>query len=478
MDDQTKTLASQIVTPNHLSSGLDAYASVQAVLRSMVAQRSLPEIGLPDAVIQFYLDYLALLDSNNFLSHAGAGEREGRVINQLVARRNFGMTHGIGRSGDLVADQPKAAGSSLLYKLTNLMVTDLMRSVCGMKKIEKALVVPLATGMSLDLVFMALRASRPSSARYVIWSRIDQKTCFKCILSAGLVPHIVELSPDASDPCYLSTSVSSIRSAVELLGGADNILCVLSTTSCFAPRLPDDVLAIARLCHDTSVPHVINNAYGLQSPHICKRIEAAMTHGRVDAIVQSTDKNFLVPVGGAVIASPSRNVIKAVSEVYPGRASGAPIVDVFITLLGLGRAGYRTLCENRMALLQIFHDRVRAFAETVGETVHAHTSNDVSFYMTLDRLPSDDARLGLGGDLFRHGVSGPRVVVLDGKQKTVSGHTFTNYGAHYNGGGGADAHHRGYIAMACGIGMENAELETFVARLSVAYKNRMKGSKD
>ena len=30
-----------------------------------------------------------------------------------------------------------------------------------------------------------------------------------------------------------------------------------------------------------------------------------MTVGRVDAIVQSTDKNFLVPVGGAVVCGPN-----------------------------------------------------------------------------------------------------------------------------------------------------------------------------
>jgi len=37
------------------------------------------------------------------------------------------LSHGIGRSGDIAAVQPKAAGSSLLMKLTNCMVLDAIK---------------------------------------------------------------------------------------------------------------------------------------------------------------------------------------------------------------------------------------------------------------------------------------------------------------------------------------------------------------
>lgn len=43
-----------------------------------------------------------------------------------------------------------------------------------------------------------------------------------------------------------------------------SVLCVLTTTSCFAPRAADDVEAVARLCKQHHVAHVINNAYGVQ----------------------------------------------------------------------------------------------------------------------------------------------------------------------------------------------------------------------
>ena len=37
------------------------------------------------------------------------------------------LSHGIGRSGDIAAVQPKAAGSSLLMKLTNCMALDVIK---------------------------------------------------------------------------------------------------------------------------------------------------------------------------------------------------------------------------------------------------------------------------------------------------------------------------------------------------------------
>lgn len=47
------------------------------------------------------------MDSSNFKRAAGVGEREARVACPLVARRNMRLAHGIGRSGDIAAEQPK-----------------------------------------------------------------------------------------------------------------------------------------------------------------------------------------------------------------------------------------------------------------------------------------------------------------------------------------------------------------------------------
>lgn len=80
--------------------------------------------GLSDVAIEQLLYQLSNMDSNNFAQHIGAGEREGRVLSALVQRRHYYFTHGIGRSGDVTSDQPKAAGSSLMASLTNHLVKD------------------------------------------------------------------------------------------------------------------------------------------------------------------------------------------------------------------------------------------------------------------------------------------------------------------------------------------------------------------
>ena len=55
--------------------------------------------------------------------------------------------------------------------------------------------------------------------------------------------------------------------------------------------------------------------------------------GRVDAFIQSTDKNFLVPVGGAIVAGFDENFIDAVSKTYPGKVASKMIIKSGLTPL-------------------------------------------------------------------------------------------------------------------------------------------------
>ena len=60
---------------------------------------------------------------------------------------------------------------------------------------KEILPLPLATGMSLTLGLLTLHEMRPER-KYVIWSRIDQKTCLKSICSANLIPVVIELKQE------------------------------------------------------------------------------------------------------------------------------------------------------------------------------------------------------------------------------------------------------------------------------------------
>jgi O-phospho-L-seryl-tRNASec:L-selenocysteinyl-tRNA synthase len=67
----------------------------------------------------------------------------------------------------------------------------------------------VATGMAMMLCLSAFRKKNPT-ATHVIWCRIDQKSCFKCILTAGLIPLIVEPVRDA-DSDALITNLKKIE---------------------------------------------------------------------------------------------------------------------------------------------------------------------------------------------------------------------------------------------------------------------------
>ena len=127
---------------------------------------------MDELTIRCLLNKMAVMDSNNFQNNTGVGEREGRIYSSLVKQKNFDMGHGIGRSGDVNALQPKAVGSSLMVKLCKAMTLNVLRKVIGLSCINDCIVLPFATGMSITLTMLALKSMKPE-AEYVIWPRID-----------------------------------------------------------------------------------------------------------------------------------------------------------------------------------------------------------------------------------------------------------------------------------------------------------------
>ncbi|CAH0520400.1 unnamed protein product [Peronospora belbahrii] len=170
------------------------------------------------------------MDSNNFRDSVGAGEREARVFSSLVARRHFGLAHGVGRSEDLAAVQPKAAGLSLMVQLANALAKDVLR-LAGMRAVQAALVLPVATEILLQVHFGG-------------WTH--------------------------------TTRMAALMDQY----GSENILAVSSTTSCFAPRAYDRVKEIAEHCQKREIAHVINNVYGVQVSACVHQTEMAMRTGR------------------------------------------------------------------------------------------------------------------------------------------------------------------------------------------------------
>jgi O-phospho-L-seryl-tRNASec:L-selenocysteinyl-tRNA synthase len=130
----------------------------------------------------------------------------------------------------------------------------------------------------------------------------------------GLTPVVIE---NVLEGDQLVTDLEELERQMLSLG--ESVACVLSTTSCFAPRgydkyegffsnnvfdsdfvfrivefiLISRVEEIAALCQKHNMKHVINNAYGLQDSKCAHIVNEAMRMGEVSYVVQSTDKVWL-----------------------------------------------------------------------------------------------------------------------------------------------------------------------------------------
>lgn len=455
MNAECEKLCRKLLPGSYVDQGQDSKKNREKKVRLLLEKKKLPEEGWDEADIEMLLSELSRMDSNNFHGNCGAGEREGRVLSGIVARRHFRLAHGIGRSGDITAIQPKAAGSSILSVMTNAMALDAIR-FAGIKSTKACFVVPMATGMSLVLCFLTLRELRPGG-KYIIWSRIDQKSCFKAILTAGFQPIVIENRLEGDE---LRTDIEAIKTKVAEFG-AENILCIYTTTSCFAPRTPDRLEEVAKICQTNDIPHIVNNAYGLQMSKCCHLIQEAARTGRVDAFVQSTDKNFMVPVGGSIIAGFDEKLIEKISQTYPGRASASPSIDLFITFLSLGSKGYRSLLQTRKEVFKYLSEKLSNLAIKYGERLLETPHNPISMVMSLEKFDSEEDRklvTELGSMLFTRCVSGARVVPR-GTIKEIGGHVFEGFQSHTN------SYPCAYLTAAAAVGMSKDDVDLFIKRL-------------
>lgn len=459
MDDDLCDALSRVVSARYVSRAKQNANAVDGVFKRLSSSRAMPKEPLGDDVIELMLHRLSSMDSNNFIGNVGVGEREGRTFSSLVRRRCYGMTHGIGRSGDVAAEQPKACGSSLANALCGFLARDALK-LAGMRDVGKrVLVLPTATGMTLTLVLTSLKKRCGVEGRCVIWSRLDQKTCVKAVTCAGL--EIVVIEPVLRGD-QLETDVEAIERAIENLG-SERVVAVVTSTSCFAPRACDEIEKTAKMCERLDVGHVINNAYGVQSRALCERVNKAWTVGRVDAVVQSTDKNFLVPVGGALVCCGKRNetLIDEVATNYPGRASAYASLDLFITLLSMGEKGWVRLLTERETLYEYMREELSKVAEEVGERMLETPGNPISMAMTLSCAQNVSPTM-FGSMLFSRLVSGTRVVT-PGETKTIGGVEFRGFGASHS------AYPHTYFTAAAAIGTTHDDVDRFAAILRKTF---------
>jgi O-phospho-L-seryl-tRNASec:L-selenocysteinyl-tRNA synthase len=431
-DDEIDRILEKNIPKSMLQRGRTTVDSLLGPVRDVLNRRLFPKKALTDLQLEMMLQLLSSLDTDKDPEAARVGEREGRVASPFIGRLSAGFNHGIGRSGQLAAPQPKAPGASLMQQVANNVALDAIRKL-GLSNMKSGIVTPLSTGMSISLILSALR--REHGITKVLFPRIDHTSPQRAIALSGLekvvVPTVIEGDAVHVDIGILEKHISTTEASA-----------VLATTTFFPPRESDPVKDIAKMCAEHNVPLVINNAYGVQSERTMSEIRSAADAGRVDAVVQSSDKNFLSPVGASIVVSTSQEFIEQVAETYAGRASAAPVVQTLAALLALGLDNYKDLQRQQVGNKDLLHEKLDEIADKLGQRVLS-VWNPVAYAITMDGLDVKE----IGARLYNARVTGPRAVEKGG------------YGS------STDNYPHSYVVMNAAIGASKNDIETATTKL-------------
>uniref|UniRef100_A0A914QQJ9 O-phosphoseryl-tRNA(Sec) selenium transferase n=1 Tax=Panagrolaimus davidi TaxID=227884 RepID=A0A914QQJ9_9BILA len=330
------------------------------------------------------------------------GHCHGEIETILTAGR---LSHGIGRSGNVAETQPKALGSSVLNSLANSMALEVFH-VLELESYKKALILTVYTGMALTLSLLTLKQPRPSEI-YVIFPGIDQKFCLKNI--------------------FAPETISSIK--------ASEILCILSTISCFAPRVLDSLIVNGIFARMNGFFYLVNNAYGIQSPSIISQLSQALSLNLIDIFVQSTDKKTFKLLLVVQLFLHKANYVEATTMPFVACTAWAALVTATKYINPNNDSGLRALIHDDSAqwsdnvmkswknsvyviIIKIPNiDRVYKFDEV--PTAYIHSSNqDVRGKIVID-VAGDDS-LSAGKEIADDPFLTPRVNVIIGKIYRIS----------------------------------------------------------
>ncbi len=410
-------------------------------IEEVLNHRAIPKNGLDNERIKLFLKILSLMDTDKDPKSIRIGEREGRVSSNIQEELVSGFCHGVGRSGNLIDPQPKAPGASVMYGLTNSILKSFLKNL-GLNVYSIA--TPVATGMSIALCLSAVRKKYNSNV--VVYPYAAHKSPIKAVSFAGLRMRLVEtkLYEDA-----VKVDVGDIEDAIKREIKDNNNPCVLSTLTFFPPREGDDIEEIAKICEEYDIPHIINGAYAIQNKFYINKLNKAFKY-RVDAVVSSSDKNLLTPIGGGIIYSKDRKFLNEVSYCYPGRACATPIVNILVSLLSMGMNKYIELMKQQKESRKLLYECLLKLAEKTNNKV-LNISNPISLCISVNSDPVE-----IAGKLYNLRITGPRGVRASDK-----------FGNCYLGN-----YPYNYIVMNASIGVKNDDIINAVEKLKNVLDNR------
>ncbi len=95
----------------------------------------------------------------------------------------------------------------------------------------------------------------------------------------------------------------------------------------------------------------------------------------------------MVPVGGSVIYSnKKKELVEKINKFYPGRASGGPIIDLFLTFLQMGQSTMKSLVKERKENYEYLKTQLGTTLAIYGEKCLVTKNNKISLSCTLTNL--------------------------------------------------------------------------------------------
>lgn len=73
MDDANVKYAGEIIKSSYATLGFNSIQKRTKIMKQLLTQRQLPDEGLDELTINFIMDELAIMDSNNFHDKIGVG---------------------------------------------------------------------------------------------------------------------------------------------------------------------------------------------------------------------------------------------------------------------------------------------------------------------------------------------------------------------------------------------------------------------
>jgi O-phospho-L-seryl-tRNASec:L-selenocysteinyl-tRNA synthase len=138
-------------------------------------------------------------------------------------------------------------------------------------------------------------------------------------------------------------------------------------------------------------------------------------------------------------------VIDDVGKNYAGRASGSPVLDLFITLLSLGKKGLQDLLAERKSMFSYLSEQLTPLAAKYGERVLQTPGNPISLALSMNNTAKacKKSPKEIGAILFHRCSSGVRIV----DPKDVNDFPTP------------------YLNVAAAIGMTKRDVDLFIQRL-------------